>query len=78
MTAYTHDDLSQDAALRTLAVALQAPDYDGIRLRRIGPQLLLEGSVASYDSKCRIEKAAVETGLQVQNWLKVVPGVTFS
>jgi hypothetical protein len=46
---------------------------DAVRVQLLGRELLLEGQVATYDEKCRIEKAARNAGFRVQNCLRVTP-----
>ena len=60
--------------LEKLLLASQTPDFIGLRLRLIDGEVILEGSVTSYEAKCRIEQLARAAGFEVQNWLRVIPG----
>jgi hypothetical protein len=75
MTAFTPDQ-SDDvrARLSRLILSLSLDEtLDVVRIHPLGRELLLEGKVASYEEKCRIEKAARNAGFWVQNCLRVTP-----
>jgi hypothetical protein len=46
----------------------------GVHYSLQGPELVLEGRVPSYETKCRIEAAGRDAGFQIVNWLRIVPG----
>ena len=76
MTTYDLDAAKRlDARFAALLAQAPAIDRDSIRIALLGPVLVIEGSVATYDLKCRIERAARLAGFDsIQNCLRVVPG----
>jgi hypothetical protein len=57
---------------------LHLPETDHIRFSLINQELLVEGTVGSYDTKCKIDRVAHAAGLHVQNCVRVIPGVAFT
>jgi hypothetical protein len=60
--------------LAQLVISLHGQEFESVRLRELGNELLLEGSVTSYELKSKIEAAARSAGLYVQNRLRIIPG----
>lgn len=74
MTAFTPETAEEiEVRLTNLLLSLGLEKRDTIRVQKLGDELLLEGWVASYDEKCRIERAARSAGFQIQNCLRVIP-----
>jgi hypothetical protein len=72
----------QDTRLAQLATSLAGligPDHDYVNLALAGKRIILQGSVPSYALKCEIEEAAKAAGfLEIENGLRVAPGVPFA
>jgi hypothetical protein len=47
--------------------------FGTIRASIQGPAVVLEGTVASFEAKCKIEEIATKAGLRVHNHLRVTP-----
>jgi diphthamide synthase (EF-2-diphthine--ammonia ligase) len=75
MTAFTPNTTGDnEARLSTLILSLALDEtLDVVRFQLLGHELVLEGQVASYDEKRRIERAAREAGFRIQNALRVIP-----
>jgi hypothetical protein len=56
-----------------LLVNLSLAGFDNIRASIQGSTVVLEGCVASFDAKCKIERIAAKAGLRVRNRLRVTP-----
>jgi hypothetical protein len=75
MTTMTNRTIEDTAlVLRRLQALLAEKGLEGVRAEVIGRTLLLEGSVGSYEAKCRIEKAAQALVLRLDSSLRVIPG----
>jgi hypothetical protein len=66
MTAFSDPELS------SLALSLAASR--GVHLSLVGRELIMEGSVPSYEAKRKIESMARSLGLAVRNCIRVTPG----
>ena len=69
---------SHQPALGAMALSLNLDELsaDSVRFRLMGSKLLIDGSVPTYEAKRRIEAAARAAGYKIDNWLRVVPGVS--
>jgi hypothetical protein len=76
MTAYLPDNQhkTQEQILADFVLGLPPHDIDSVRFGLENGLLVLEGRVASYEVKRKIEAAAYSAGFQVQNGLRVTPG----
>lgn len=61
-------------SLSKLIGAMAPDDMRSVHLRQIGKQVVLKGSVPTYDAKCKIEALALQAGIPIQNCLRVIPG----
>ena len=78
MTAHTVDPSGQQQSkIARLLLSLHLQGLDSVRLSVLGRQIILEGSVPSYELKCKVEKQARGAGFSIQNCLRVVPGVEY-
>jgi hypothetical protein len=73
---------SPDAALQTrlseFILSLPPVEAESVRFNLEGHELVMEGRVPSYEAKCRMVNAAREFGFEIQNCLRVTPGLIFS
>jgi len=76
MNVYTAEqpDAEHESIVRLRAL-LNMDAVDSIRFSYINQELIVEGQVPSYEAKCMIDKAAQAAGLNLENYLRVVPGV---
>jgi hypothetical protein len=72
MTMYSPEPDTQ-ATLAKLALDLHIDGLAGVRLYRVGDEIVLQGTVSDYAEKCRIEQQALAAGVQVRNCLRVIP-----
>ena len=77
MTAQTVDPSGQQSKIAHLLLSLHLQGLDSVRLRILSREIILEGSVPSYELKCKVEKQARGAGFSIQNCLRVVPGVEY-
>ena len=78
MNAQTVDPSGQQQSkIARLLSSLHLQGLDSVRLSVLGREIILEGSVPSYELKCKVEKEARGAGLSIQNCLRVVPGVEY-
>jgi hypothetical protein len=61
--------------LSELMLSLEPEEVQLVYLRAIDDQVVLEGSVPSYEAKYRIESLAVSAGVPIKNCLRIVPGI---
>lgn len=61
-------------SLSKLIGAMTPDDLQRVHLRLLGEQVVLEGSVPTYDMKCKIEALATQAGIPIQNCLRIIPG----
>ena len=79
MTARTIDPSGQQQSkIARLLLSLHLQGLDSVRLRILSREIILEGSVPSYELKCKVEKQARGPGFSIQNCLRVIPGVVYS
>jgi len=76
MTASTSEPKELEIYLAQVQLSLHLEAFDSVRLSLIEGQVLLEGSVPSYEAKCKIERDALTEGYRVQNCLRIVPAVS--
>jgi len=75
MTAYSPSTPDLESQLSGLLLSLPPYELESVRFYIEGERLVMEGCVASYEAKCRMESAARAAGFQVQNSLRVTPGI---
>jgi hypothetical protein len=75
MTAYSLRSKNLQSQLSGLILSLPPYELESVRFSLEGEQLVIEGRIASYEAKCRMESAARAAGFQVQNSLRVTPGI---
>jgi hypothetical protein len=64
--------------LAELILSLPPVEAESVRFSLEGHVLVMEGRVPSYEAKCKMVHAAQEFGFQIQNCLRVTPGLIFS
>jgi len=75
MTTLSPDRPDTGARLSELILSLPADEVESVRFSLEGNHLVVEGRVASYSAKRKMENAAIDAGFQVQNGLRVTPGI---
>ena len=76
MTASLHSSRQAfEERLAELILSLAPYESEMVRFSRDGDDLVLEGPIASYEAKCRVEGAARAAGFHVHNSLRVTPGI---
>jgi hypothetical protein len=54
-------------------IQLTLAGFDSVRASVQGPIVVLEGTVASYAAKCKIEAICAASRLRIRNHLRVTP-----
>jgi hypothetical protein len=76
MTAYSPEAATHlHVKLAELMLSLPPYELESVRFSLEDTRLILEGRVPSYETKCRMEHAARAAGFEVQNGLRVTPGI---
>ncbi|MPZ48358.1 MAG: hypothetical protein GEU75_03440 [Dehalococcoidia bacterium] len=65
----------REQRLSQLILSLPPYELESVRLSLDGHELILEGRIASYEAKRRMETAARAAGFQVKNGLRVTPAI---
>ena len=76
MTTYSPEAAAaRELRLSQLILSLPPYELESMRMSFEGEELILEGRIASYEAKVRMEAAARAAGFQVENGLRVTPGI---
>ena len=75
MTTHLPDAGDLEKRLEDLVLSLPPHELESVRLSLNAGLLFMEGRIASYEAKCRLESAALAAGFRVHNSLRVTPAI---
>jgi hypothetical protein len=64
------------ASFSQILLALSPDEAQFVRFSLIGGQVIVEGSVPSYEAKRKIDNVAAELGVPIENCLRIIPGAS--